>query len=551
MRISRFPLGSWSALGFSLLFMAPAVIATPSPSADINKARKRYDSSGAGAAALVAYDACKKARLEGSSCVQAAAYFALDNQVGVVGDLIESLELGAWDGVAFANVAPDAKLTFERDLLRAYIDDVGIPDEAGAKLAYLLGIDDLWLGAVKGALAAGKPLSTALWQAFVVACREPAPSAAVSGLLLTLKPAQGLTLNLKDAAPDLALDATFRFGGCEARLQDGVLVLPPKGYTGPMELRLSGELRELVMPLTARSDGGAEPPALWEAMKRSQSNPNNYTYMFDFQPLSSSMAARCQEDRGRAQEIFARAGSTGLLVVSMPYFTQGVRADFFGCQLVSDQGTLAVPYEGWPENQVVLTFGAHEVRLSSPGRPTKLTLKPSDYPWMHGTVVLRHVPEGFTVWQETTPVPCTWAENRGTCEVWPGPFVAEVTAPGRVREKIEMSVAPEEAVEAEVRLTRDGWLNLSWPDLAATGGALVGAGLIASGVGVVLGKQQELKDTPGTLAVGTVEGIRSAESLGNGVTMAGGALLATGVVVEAGLLLMDRLSADSLPEWQE
>lgn len=543
-------MSTW-VVGLGLLLVVPQAFAKPVMGEKLKKARKRYDISGAGAAALVAYDVCKKSKLKGPSCIQSAAYFALDHQTEVIEDLLETQDLGAWNGLAFADARPEERLGFERELLQARIDEEGIADEAVAKVASLLGIDDLWLGTLKGMLAADKPVSNELWQVFVAACEKPAPAAGVQALLTSLKPSQGLTLNLGGAKRDVAEDAAFRFGRCEARLQAGRAVLPPRGYRGAVEVQFSGIRRELVMPLSVRPDGGAEPPALWQALKRTQKGADTYAYVFDFKPLSPSMAARCQQNVTAGEDIFSRTDEAALLVVSMPYFTRGVSADFLGCKLTSAGGTLAVPYEGWPEDQVVLNFGAHEVRVASPGKPTKLTLKPSDYPWMRGTVVLRHVPEGFTVQQGETQVPCTWSERQGRCQAWPGPFTAEVSAPGRVRKALEAQVAPEEEVAADVRLSRDVWLELGWPDLAATGGAVLGAGLMISGVGVVLGKQQELKAQSGAFAVGTADEIKSTEDLGNGLVWAGGAVLAAGVVVEAGLLVVDWLTAESLPEWQE
>lgn len=530
----------------------------------LKDARRRFAQVGASAAALVAYDGCKKSKMRGPLCIQAAVYFALDQQTEVVADLIDSLEMGDWNGVAFVDVEPDPKLRFEAKYLRKMISKKGIEDPVIAKVAYLVGIRDLWVASLKGAFATGAEIEPQLWTLFQKACSKLQPEPVFDEMLSSIPPKAGVVVDIHMAL-EFAPNAPLRFHNCKTQLKQHQAVLPPAGYLSQRtKVQLTTkEGVDVDLEMISSTGIDASPAARWLQFTRQDTSKNVYRYVLDFAPLSSTMPERCRSDPRNASRIFSQVPAESLLVVKMPYWLQDVSANYFGCDLAGAGGEIALPYEGWPGDWVVMRFGQNPVEIRSPRRPGRATLRIADFEWMRGTLRLTFVPPDFELWtyevgldatggkeRNEVKLDCTWSDSVGSCPVAPGPFQAEVRAPGRHAQKIKTTIFVGDTQDVEVTMEKSTWVQLDWMDAASGGASAVGAMFVALGAGTVLATQVSLKSLDGDFKPGTMGLVHVTEGLGNVLYYTGLTALSGGAIAEGILLGLDYWQRGHLPEWE-
>jgi hypothetical protein len=261
-------------------------------------------------------------------------------------------------------------------------------------------------------------------------------------------------------------------------------------------------------------------------------------------------AEACRTAPDQAVAALRAAPESALLTVGIPAWPGEIVAAYAGCTLTGADGSIRLPFLDWPDGQVALRLGEHEVRLPSPGRPGPVELAAADHEWMRGTLVLRHVPEGFTASATDASLPCQWKENVGTCTVVAGDFDIEVGAPGRLPVRVAGRVSALQESPHELRLERAELLSIDLWDGVALGAAAVGATAIAGGYFAVAATREGLKALPGVLPAGTVQQTRSVEAGATTAVIAGGLALLAGLSAEAWLLGADVLDHDRLPEWE-
>ena len=520
-------------------------------SSQIKKVRQRYDSAGPGAAALVAYDRCKRSQLTGPLCVQAAVYFVLDGQTEVVNDLLADMSLGDWNGYAFARHRPYKELNFEKELLLELLERGQESGDTILRVAYLAGVENLWLENLRVAARNGQRVESELWERLVDACRSKAVDSQVATFFRQLVGDQMLRVDLSRMV-EFSRDAAVQFGECQSELQNHVLYLPPAGYepdTLPVRVTLQNGI-DVEVPLTVSPEGELQPAVQWREMKRSSSGVGSFYYTFDYSAVSSSMPQRCQQDELHASRIFKKAAPESLLVVHMPHWKGQLRANYHGCVLEGAAGEIAVPYEGWPQNKVEIRFAENVVTFRNPGKPTTKTLNPADYRWMYGILKISRVPADFQVQERGQRIECTESENIGSCLLPAGAHKLTIQSSGRNAVDVEASVSPGQQVPVEVRLGRSGMFSFGIADIIAASTVVVGGALVGAGMLAISSERQQLQDLPGSIPAGRLEQVKLTELFANLLANSGIVLVALGSGAEVWFLIDDALTASQLPEWK-
>lgn len=266
--------------------------------------------------------------------------------------------------------------------------------------------------------------------------------------------------------------------------------------------------------------------------------------------LPGVFAAACRTTPEQAVAALRAAPEASLLTVTIPAWPGEIVANYAGCTITGTGGSIRLPALDWADGQVALRLVTNEILTPSPGRPGQVELAAADHEWMRGTLVLRHVPEGFTASAADASLPCQWKENVGTCTVVAGDFDIEVVAPGRLPVRVAGRVPSLQEFPHEVRLERAELLTIGVWDGVALGAAVVGAVGIAGGFFAVAATRQDLKELPGVIPAGRVQEARSVEVGATIAVVAGGLAVLAGLGAEAWLLGADVLDHSRLPEWE-
>lgn len=262
------------------------------------------------------------------------------------------------------------------------------------------------------------------------------------------------------------------------------------------------------------------------------------------------VADDCSRSPKTVIDALTRVPDEKVLIVTLPDWLKEVSADYFGCSFQGNAGTIRLPYQDWPGATVVLRFGEHQVSVASPAKPGTIRLKPTDYEWMRGTLVLTHVPPDFTGHIDGAVLPCRWDANVGRCTVPTGPFSVDVKAEGRVATRVSGTVAANEESPHELKLLKADLLHFDWLDSVAVGFVGVGGLAIGTGFGLVALTQQDLKNIDGVIPVGKAEEARNVEIGSTIAVVAGAAVSVAALGVEAWLLGSDVVESGRLPEWE-
>jgi hypothetical protein len=267
--------------------------------------------------------------------------------------------------------------------------------------------------------------------------------------------------------------------------------------------------------------------------------------------LPGVFADACRNNPESARVLVARMDDTDVVTVRMPdAATAVIEAEFFGCRWQESGGSIRVPWLDWPDNRIRLKFAGHDVILDAPAGPEVVTLEPSAYAWMQGTIELRHVPESFVATRDGSPIVCRVSDRVGSCVLPTGDYAIDVAADGRASATLSGHMAFDEIQKHNVRLARLQTFNFGASDAGALAVAGVGGAGAVGAFAVVASTRQGLKDTAGVMPVGKAKEARAVEFGANIGWYVGWGLVALGLGAEAWLLGADVIESQRLPEWE-